>query len=187
MTTSCNDLKYQITEKLPVGLALLNTSPDRSLYNSTLVVEHPSLSSQDLAALAAHIIVTAFQKNLSEREVHALIAASICDGDGVPSDGILPARTEFVVGVQYAAFDMQVGDKWIVIPKIKLTAYRPVDCGPVFGPRPPFTYEMANKCRGCLELTLSHGMVLVTESKGWLGSNEIVAYLRKSFDAAVER
>lgn len=185
MMESCNDLKYQITEKLAVGLALLNPHPMRSLYNSALVVEHPALSAQDLAALAAYTVVEAFQKNLDERQVHARIAQAVCDGDGVPSDGVLPLDCEFIVGIEYASFDIWVGDKTIQIPRIKLTAYRPMWVDGIA--YPPNENHMQKQCRGCLELTISHGMVLVTENKGWLGSNEIVAYLRSAFDAAVER
>ena len=182
---SNNDLKYQITDKLSVGIALLYGDVRRSLYNSSLTAEHPGLSSQDMAALAAGIVVTAFQKNLPDQQVMALFAATVFDGDSAPSTGSLPMDTEFIVAVEYSSESELVGDRWITIPTISLTAYRPILQG---GQKyPPCTTDLLNTCRGSLTLTISQGMVLVTEHKGWLGSNEIVDYLRNSFEAAVER
>jgi hypothetical protein len=186
MMKSCsNDLKYRITDKMPVGIALLYGDVRRSLYNSALVAEHPALSSQDFAALAAATVVTAFQKNMDDRKVMALFAAAVYDGESSPSTGTLPMDTEFIVAVEYSSTSELVGDRWITIPTLRLTAYRPtcVDGGKY----PPVTAERINACRGALYLTISQGMVLVTKHKGWLGSNEIVDYLRKSFDAAVAR
>lgn len=191
MKKTNGDLKYQITDKLAVGLAWLNPGPSGSLYDAALTVDHPALSSQDCAALAATLVVMGFQKGWTAGQISAQFAKAVCDGDGIPSAGALPTDTEFIVGVEYASFDMSVGDKRVRIPKIKMTAYRPVD-GPaldfddnsteLFAPD---TLEMDSKCRGVLELTISQGTLLITEHRGWLGSNEIVAYLRKSFEAAV--
>ena len=183
MTKTNGDLKYKITDRLAVGIGLLLPDSD-SLYDVSLTVEHPALSSQDFAALGATLVVVGFQKGWDDRKMAAMFASKVCDGDGVPSMGELPANTEFIVGVEYTSYKMPIGDKQVIIPRIKMTAYRPVldEDGDLV---PPDTEEMENKCRGVLELTIRHGTLVIKEHRGWLGSNEIVAYLRKTFEAAV--
>lgn len=191
MKKTNGDLKYQITDKLAVELAWLNPGPTGSLYDAALTVDHPKLSSQDIAALGATLTVMGFQKGWNAGQMSAQFAKAVCDGSGIPSAGALPMDTEFIVGIRYSSFLMPVGDKKVTVPRIEMMAYRPVE-GPALDPDDdntelyaPDAFEMGAKCRGVLELTIHQGTLLITEHRGWLGSNEIIAYLRKSFEAAV--
>lgn len=170
-----NATNYLITQKLPVGMRWLG-----------LRVVHPALSAQDIAALTASIVVKAFQKNWENDKVAAMFAQAVFDGDGVPGPNNrdqIPG-TEFAIDFKYTGLDMPVGDKWAQIPRLQVTAYRPITLasGLQYYPLPS---EEKDQCRGVLELTMEHGTVLITAHKGWIGSNEIVEYLRKQFEAAV--
>lgn len=174
-----SDKTHKGSNKLPVMLAWHNPGVDRSLYNIAVGAEHPNLSAIDIAALAAQLVVESFQKGYYDRQTSARFAQLVFDGDATPwAGGKLHA--ERVIGFECACRSLPVGDKSIRVPRLRITAYSPVQG------LPPHPEEYAEAFLGDLVLTLEHGTLIVTEATGWIGSQEVIAYLRKQFDAAVE-
>lgn len=191
MNTTPSDLKYQIDEKLRVNMRLLPmNNPHNTLHYSNLSVRHDEISAVDIAALLALTATAAFNDQLTPDAVNAKLSKHICDGQGVTlTSGPLDPGTEFVVAIHTNFKLQQVGDKGIWLPTVKAVAYRPhVDDSSItkelYVPVPPL---FDKHCRGVLELTVWQGTLLIQQSRGWLGSNQIVDWLREHFDAALAR
>ncbi len=168
------ELKYQIDEKLPVVIE----------YERSPIPGSAKCSAMDVVALIGTVLIDAYRGSYDHNRIAAKFANKLFDGDTIPLDSFIPDNTEFCIRVFTEINTTPVGDKTINVPTITAIVYRPVeDFGHKFYPG---LSERGNTCRGSITMTMTCGVIHILKRSGWLGSNELMDYLRKTVDAAIE-